>query len=394
MHKSDEEACQDASTTPSACRSWQVVCTSPEDQGGPCNGDTTPPWSTSVEIERLDLPEDEYGPKECVLSIIRVTVALFESGPPLGLPDPSGSRALELSVGAILDITLSDATGKTASAADFIDLKHLQWSPPDPEVTGPRFEPLFRTARRASFMLSPSAIVFQDTNETLDGTYIVYIGLSRPTEAPFPCIGLTLDRARLSAQRRESEPEAAIQTFPYQVFAQATEKPDVLQHVEEVTRTLVYTPPDGWVLDPAARHEVRVRSAVLANPPSLAVRDDGTLAVEGSARSRYWADAPIVDARLQSGQIEADVMVHLRSREISATYTGDKLSLQRLDICCCPRQAKRTQDGPSLQRDVSRHRILMTAVDGTPVAAAEAARSASTVTAELRRAIASAHKGA
>ncbi|HEU4871017.1 MAG TPA: hypothetical protein VFT08_09230 [Pyrinomonadaceae bacterium] len=383
MRESEEEACYP----------WQVVCISPEDHGGPCSNNTTPPWRTSVEIERLDL--DECGPKECELSIVRVNVALFESGPPLGLPDPAGTRALELFVGAILDITLAGVNDKSdsASGADFIDLKQ-SWLPPEPEVTGPHFQPLFRTARRASFLLSPPATLFQDTNESLDGTYTVYIGLTRPTEAPFPCIGVTLDRARLSAQRREGDPESAIHTFPYQVFAQAKEKPDIRQHVEEVTRTLIYTPPDGWILDPAAGHEVRVRNAVQAKTPSVAVREDGTLAVEGSARSRYWADAPIVNARLQSGQIEADVMVHLRRRETSATYTGDKLSLQRLDICCCPRQTKRTQEGPPLQRDVSRHGILMTAVDGSSISDAQAARSASTVTAELRRAAASAHKGA
>jgi hypothetical protein len=398
MRESDGEVNQDGSATPSACHPWQIVCTSLEDHGGPCNSETTPPWRTSVEIERLDFPADDCGPKHCVLSIVRIRVALFESGPPLGLSDPSHTRSLQLFVGAILDITLSDANGKkdSASGAHFIDLKHLpqSWLPLDPEVNGPRFEPLFRTAHRASFLLSPTATLFHDTNESLDGTYTVYIGLTRPTEAPFPCIGLTLDRAHLSAQRRESEPESAVHTFPYQLFAQAKEKPDIRQHVEEVTRTLVYTPPDGWILDPAAGHEVRVRNAAQASPPSLAVRPDGTLAIEGSARSRYWADAPFINARLQSGQIEADVMVHLRRREISATYTGDKLLLKRLDVCCCPRQTKRTQEGPSLQLDVSRHGILMTAVDGTAVEEAEATRSASTVSAELRRAAASPHKGA
>jgi hypothetical protein len=395
------------------CVPWQLVCAAAPD-AGPCGPEEPPPWSTGVEVQRLEIAPAECAPAApCVASVLRVTVTLPEEpARPAAITRATVAAAVASPAtltnlhGAILELFLSEPDGAAApvpgAAAELADLSAL---PPPwdalPAATGPAagvaghavFAPLFRTARRAVFVLAPPPALFQDPGASLAGTYVLHFAVTRPAETPFPCVGVALDRARLVADAKPAEPDAAVQRFAYRNVAQAEERPELRQYGEEVTRTLVYTPADGWTLDPAGGHEVQLRNAVQAQPPVVAPRPDGTLAVQGTARWRFWADALDPRARLQSGLVEADVTVHLRRLAPSAAYPARVLSLQRLESCCCLRHAGGPRAGDPLDFDVSALGLMLPASDAAPVSDADAERAAAAIRTLLSRSVSTSRKG-
>src|SRR5262245_6895620 len=107
-----------------SCLSWQMVCTSNRDARGPCAQDPTARWDTLIEVERADLPGDECGDPACVRSLLRVTIAAFDTQRSC----TAHAGAMDRLYGAIVDVSLSDSDpggDSRSTAAALADLEEF-----------------------------------------------------------------------------------------------------------------------------------------------------------------------------------------------------------------------------------------------------------------------------
>ena len=282
----------------------------------------------------------------CALSVLRITVAAFDAHTTDDAPHAaSATGATDRLYGVIVDVQLSDPdpTGDSSSATGaFADL--TEFPQPFPAMRPgigepPRFEPLMATSRRATFLLAPPPALFLDANASLGGTYRVHLGVARPADAPFPCVGVTLFRARLTVDRRDAEPLRAFHNFAYEPVG-ACRRARRLHAVRRGSHSHGDLHAAGR-LDARPRRRARGshRRSVQATPSCSSrattarsrfgrrpgggigrMRRSGRTPPERAGRSRY-PGAPSAEGSVSAAD-------------------GEESVVERTDLCCCPRKPR------------------------------------------------------
>ena len=366
---------------------WNEICNSGEQPAGPCTEGTLSPWVSSFRLYHHDISLDEKLFSRKSLSLIKVSVALF---PSLTV----GSDATALAVhGAILQLVLmSDSSHDrdqfAAIPSQFADVLSSS------TCSGGKFDLLHCVDDRIVYILEPRASLFLGEGDVLDGVYEVYAAVLRPHKCGALCIGVTIDTAHVATQPQTGEFRKDIQYFPFRLQGTAREVAEVAQHVAEVTKTQVYTPPEGWVLDEENEASVPVRTADRGATPEISVEEDGTLKVVGTTGWVYWANAPSAEDRLQNGTLIANIAVPIRRIEPEVFHLARESVLRRIELCCCrdKNSAPTTQVGHDF--DMTHDNLLMPGPGAEPPALSEAERAAAIVRRQLIRSLSLPPKGA